>query len=133
MDEIHKSSLLSEPINNAKVLIEILSQTGNDYLILFNGKVFIKGYLYDNKNKFEEILDDYYEGTKFYDELPSEEDLEKLKIVLQWLIKNRNRVNIFYLKNYKSKEELFSNISNNDNSEKVIDNKNDDPIYDFNI
>jgi len=133
MEEIHKSSLLSEPINNAKVLIEILSQTGNDYLILFNGKVFIKGYLYDNKNKFEEILDDYYEGTKFYDELPSEEDLEKLKIVLQWLIKNRNRVNIFYLKNYKSKEELFSNISNNDNSEKVIDNKNDDPIYDFNI
>jgi DNA polymerase-3 subunit epsilon len=133
MDEIHKSSLLSEPINNAKVLIEILSQTGNDYLILFNGKVFVKGYLYDNKNKFEEILDDYYEGTKFYDELPSEEDLEKLKIVLQWLIKNRNRVNIFYLKNYKSKENLFSNISNNDNSEKVIDNKNDDPIYDFNI
>ncbi|MCL6494352.1 MAG: GIY-YIG nuclease family protein, partial [Ignavibacterium sp.] len=91
LEEIHKSSLLSEPINKAKVLIEIISPMGNDYLILFNGKVFIKGYLYDNKNKFEEIIDDFYARTIFNDDLPTEEDLEKLKIVLQWLIKNRNR------------------------------------------
>lgn len=133
LEEIHKSSLLSEPINKAKVLIEIISTMGNDYLILFNGKVFIKGYLYDNKNKFEEIIDDYYARTIFNDELPTEEDLEKLKIVLQWLIKNRNRVKVFYLKNYNSKQELFNEISANDNSEKSIDNSKVDPIYDFNI
>lgn len=133
LEEIHKSSLLSEPINKAKVLIEIISPMGNDYLILFNGKVFIKGYLYDNKNKFEEIIDDYYARTIFNDELPTEEDLEKLKIVLQWLIKNRNRVKVFYLKNYNSKQKLFNEISANDNSEKSIDNSKVDPIYDFNI
>lgn len=133
LEEIHKSSLLSEPINKAKVLIEIISPMGNDYLILFNGKVFIKGYLYDNKNKFEEIIDDYYERTIFNNELPTEEDLEKLKIVLQWLIKNRNRVKVFYLKNYNSKQELFNEINANDNSEKSIDNSKVDPIYDFNI
>lgn len=133
MEEIHKSSLLSEPINKAKVLIEILSPFGNDYLILFNGKVFIKGYLYDNKNKFEEVIDDFYSGVIFNEELPTEEDLEKLKIVLQWLIKNRNRVNVFYLKNYKNKQELFENINNDDNSENTIDNTKADPIYDYNI
>lgn len=133
VEEIHKSSLLSEPINRAKVLIEILSPFGNDYLILFNGKVFIKGYLYDNKNKFEEVIDDFYSGVIFNEVLPTEEDLEKLKIVLQWLIKNRNRVNVFYLRNYKNKLELFENINNNDNSESVIDNKKTDPIYDYNI
>ncbi len=133
MEEIHKSSLLSEPMNKAKVLIEINSSMGNDYLVLFEGKVFIKGYLYDNKNKFEEILDDYYSGTLFNDALPTDEDLEKLKIVLQWLIKNRNRVKVFYLKNYNSKEELFKSINNNNYAENSVDNSNSNPIYDYNI
>ncbi|GIV45707.1 MAG: hypothetical protein KatS3mg036_0525 [Ignavibacterium sp.] len=133
MEEIHKSSLLSEPINKAKVLIEILSPLGNDYLVLFEGKVFIKGYLYDNKNKFEEILDDFYSDTIHTDYLPSEEDLEKLKIVLQWLIKNRNRVKVYYLKDYKTRQELFNKINNSVYTEEVIDNNCKDPIYDFNI
>lgn len=133
LEEIHKSSLLSEPINSAKVLIEILSPSGNDYLILFEGKVFIKGYLYDNKNKFEEILDDFYSGTINNDALPSQEDLEKLKIVLQWLIKNRNRVKIYYLKDYSGKQELFAKLNNNDASDLIVDNTRTDPIYDFNI
>lgn len=133
MEEIHKSSLLSEPINKAKVLIEILSPVGNDYLVLFDGKVFIKGYLYDNKNKFEEILDDFYSGIVQNEILPNKEDLEKLKIVLQWLIKNRNRVNVYYLKDYQSKQELYSKLNKSDYSENVIDNNRVDPIYDFNI
>lgn len=133
MEEIHKSSLLSEPINKAKVLIEIISPSGNDYLVLFDGKVFIKGYLYDNKNKFEEILDDFYSGTIQNDILPNEEDLEKLKIVLQWLIKNRNRVKVYYLKDYQNKQELYSKLNKSDYSEEVIDKNCSDPIYDFNI
>ncbi|WP_290664773.1 exonuclease domain-containing protein [Ignavibacterium sp.] len=133
MDEIHKSSLLSEPINKAKVLVEIISPIGNDYLVLYDGKVFIKGYLYDNKNKFEEILDDYYSGTIHSEIIPSDEDLEKLKIVLQWLIKNRNRVKVFYLKDFTSKQELLNKLNNNDSAEKIIDNSRNEPIYDFNI
>lgn len=133
MMEIHKSSLLSEPINKAKVLIEIFSPIGNDYLILFDGKVFIKGYFYDNKNMFEEILDDFYSNTIQLEVLPSQEDLEKLKITLQWLIKNRNRVKIYYLKDYNNKQELFNKLNNSNFTEEVIDQTRNDPIYDFNI
>jgi len=43
--------------------------------------------------------------------MPTEEDLEKMKISLNWLIKNRNKVRIFYLKDYFSKEELYNAIS----------------------
>lgn len=133
LEEIHKSSLLAEPINKAKVLIEILSPFGNDYLILFEGKVFIKGYLYDNKNKFEETLDDYFAGTINIDAVPDQEDLEKLKIVLTWIIKNRNRVKVYYLQDYSNKQELFSKLNDNASSEQVIERTTNEPIYDFNI
>lgn len=133
MGEIHKSSLLSEPINKAKVLIEVNSKMGKDFILLFEGKVFIKGYLYDNKNLFDEVLDDYFTGTVQNNPLPNEEDLEKLKIVLNWLVKNRNQIKIYYLKNYTNKQELFRDLNNNEFPESVIDRSKDDPFYDFNI
>jgi hypothetical protein len=43
--------------------------------------------------------------------MPTEEDLEKLKISLNWLIKNRNNVRIFYLKEYLNKADLLLNLS----------------------
>ncbi|NNG26727.1 MAG: hypothetical protein HKM87_04330 [Ignavibacteriaceae bacterium] len=60
---------------------------------------------------FEEAIDDYYSGNVNLQVMPTEEDLEKMKISLNWLIKNRNKVRIFYLKNYNSKEGLYSAIS----------------------
>ena len=39
------------------------------------------------------------------------EDLEKMKIILNWAIKNRNICEFYYLKNYKSKDDLFSKVS----------------------
>jgi hypothetical protein len=50
--------------------------------------------------------------------LPNEEDLEKIKITLNWLIKNRNSVRAFYLKDYQTKDELFSVTSNGNDSAK---------------
>ncbi|KAA0245864.1 MAG: hypothetical protein EDM72_06740, partial [Chlorobiota bacterium] len=49
---------------------------------------------------------------------PTEEDLEKMKISLNWLTKNRNKVRIFYLKDFQSKEELFNVMSSNNPSPK---------------
>jgi hypothetical protein len=43
--------------------------------------------------------------------LPNEEDLEKMKITLNWLIKNRNKVRCFYLKEFNNKEELYSKLT----------------------
>ena len=49
--------------------------------------------------------------------MPTEEDLEKMKITLNWLIKNRNKVRMFYLKNYQNKSELYSNL----NSKQILE------------
>ncbi len=48
-------------------------------------------------------MDDYYSGTIQSDANPTEEDLEKMKITLNWLVKNRNQVRVFYLKDYAIK------------------------------
>ncbi len=132
INETSKSSILSEPINSAKVLIEILSAQDNDYMLLIEGKVYIKGYIYDNKNLFEQALDDYFSNTILTKSLPTDEDFEKLKVILNWLIKHRNRVRIYYLKNYSSKEDLFKSLWVNANSqtESVIQIE---PMYDYSI
>ncbi|MBK7629489.1 MAG: GIY-YIG nuclease family protein [Ignavibacteriales bacterium] len=135
LDQTHKSSILAEPVNRANVLFEIYSRFENDYVLMLEGKFYIKKYIHDKKDKFEQALDDYYSDTIKSDSNPTEEDLEKMKITLNWLIKNRNQVKVFYLKDYFSKNELFENISRtfdkiNGETEKVIQVK-DDPTYDY--
>ncbi len=109
--QTHKSSLLSEPVNSANVLFEISESFSKDYLLLISGKPFIKTYIHSKDGLFEEAIDDYFSGNINLQIIPTEEDLEKMKISLNWLIKNRNKVRIFYLKDYCSKEELYSTIS----------------------
>ncbi len=109
--QTHKSSLLSEPVNSANVLFEISESFSKDYLILISGKPFIKTYIHSKDGLFEEAIDDYFSGNINLQIMPTEEDLEKMKISLNWLIKNRNKVRIIYLKDYCSKEELYSAIS----------------------
>ena len=108
--QTHKTSLLSEPVNSANVLFEVRGEFDNDYLLMLNGKIHIKNYVLGNSN-FNEALEDYFTSTINLDYMPTDEDLEKIKIALNWLIKNRNNVRIFYLKNYNSKEELYSDLS----------------------
>ncbi|MCU0343639.1 MAG: exonuclease domain-containing protein [Ignavibacterium sp.] len=135
LDQTHKSSILAEPVNRANVLFEVISRFENDYILMLEGKFFIKKYLHDHKDNFEQALDDYYNGSINTDSNPTDEDLEKMKITLNWLVKNRNQVKVFYLKDYLSKAELFENISRNSdkiysNSENVIQVK-EDPKYDY--
>jgi len=109
--QTHKSSLLSEPVNSANVLFEISESFSKDYLLLISGKPFIKTYIHSKNGLFEEAIDDYFSGNINLQIMPTEEDLEKMKISLNWLIKNRNKVRIFDLKEYRSREELYSAIS----------------------
>ena len=111
LSQTHKTSLLAEPVNSAKVLFEVSEAFGKDYVLMIAGKIFIKKYAMNHKDNFEEALDDYYSETINLDILPNEEDLEKMKITLNWLIKNRNKVRTFYLKDYTNKEELYANLS----------------------
>jgi excinuclease UvrABC nuclease subunit len=112
LSQIHKSSLLAEPVNLANVLFEIVEGNNHDYIVMLTGKIFIKKYVVKEKDYFEDALDDYFETTINRKILPDEEDLEKIKITLNWLIKNRNKVRIYYLKDYRNKQELYSKLSN---------------------
>ena len=111
--QTHKQSLISEPVNSAKVLFEITETFTRDYILMLSGKIYIKKGALKDKDNFEISLDDYFENAINFNNLPDDEDLEKMKITLNWLIKNRNKVRIFYLKNYNSKHDLYANISRN--------------------
>ncbi len=111
LNQTYKSSVLAEPVNKANVLFEVKGSFENDYMLLLSGKIFIKKYTVNGEDRFEEALDDYFSGTINLSVLPGEEDLEKMKITLNWLIKNRDLVRVFYLKEYGSKEELYTKIS----------------------
>jgi len=110
--QTHKSSLLSEPINRANVLFEVTEGINKDHILLLEGRFFIKKESDSSKDSFDIALDDYYSMAIQTDKNPTEEDLEKMKISLNWLTKHRNKVKIFYLKDFDSKEELFAAISN---------------------
>jgi DNA polymerase-3 subunit epsilon len=111
LSQTHKSSLLAEPVNKANVLFEVTEGINNDYILLLEGKYYIRKAELNGKDGFETALDDFYTNIVQTDTNPTEEDLEKMKISLNWLTKNRNKVRIFYLKDYSSKEDLFSALS----------------------
>ena len=118
LSQTHKSSLLAEPVNRANVLFEITEGINHDYILLLEGKYFIKKESAKSKDSFESALEDYYANTIRTDINPTEEDMEKMKISLNWLTKNRNKVRIFYLKDFPSKDELFNAMSINKSSSK---------------
>ena len=109
--QTHKSSLLAEPVNSANVLFEITENQTKDYVLMRSGKIFIKSYLHYKSDLFEEAINDFYSDTINIKMMPTEEDLEKIKITLNWLIKNRNKVRAFYLKEFQNERELFSAAS----------------------
>ncbi len=106
LNQINKSSILSEPINRANVLIEVSGAGANDYLLLLEGNIFIRNYFLQKQDVFNAALDDYFDGTIKRERLITENDLEKLRISLSWLVKNKNKIKVHYLNNYGSKDEL---------------------------
>jgi len=127
LSQTHKTSLLKEPVNSANVLFEISERFGSDYILMTEGKIYIKEYKVNRTNGFDTAIEDFYAGTLNTKPLPSEEDLEKMKIILNWIVKNRNNVRVFYLKDYPNKEEFFRKVSmyktqgNGSDSESTID------------
>jgi DNA polymerase III subunit epsilon len=128
LKQTHKSSLIAEPVNNANVLFEIDEGFGRDYIAMIKGKIYLKKPGGKDKKYFEDAIDDYFEGTLNLSVLPDEEDLEKMKITLNWLIKHRNNVRIFYLKDYSNKAQLFSNLKSSSFRASVPD----ESVFDIN-
>ncbi|MBI9070113.1 MAG: GIY-YIG nuclease family protein [Melioribacteraceae bacterium] len=110
LNQLKRASILAEPINKANAFIQIRSSFGREYILMLQGKVFIKDDLTDEKNLFNSAIDDYFSGTiNIFDKL-EERDLERTKITLSWLVKNRTQAQLYYLSEYSSKEELYLNI-----------------------
>ena len=110
LNQLNRSSILAEPINRANALIEIKDSLETDYVLFLEGKVFIKDYYLKEQDFFEVALDDYFENTFHLLDGMEDKDLEKIKISLSWLVKNRTKVKIHYLADYEVKDELFNNL-----------------------
>lgn len=106
LNQLNRSSIMAEPVNSANVLVEINGYAKKDFILLLEGKVFIKDYLLNEKDYFETALEDYYAGSIQLFQSIDKRDLEKIKIAVAWMVKNRNIIQIYYLKNYESFEEL---------------------------
>jgi hypothetical protein len=60
----------------------------------------------ENHSEFDSLLEDFFEGTIFNQTKISQTNLERLKIALSWLVKNKTQIKIHYLNDFKTKEEL---------------------------
>ncbi len=107
LNQLTRSSILAEPINKANALIKIKDSLTPDYILFLEGKVFLKDYYIKEQDFFDVALEDFFENTIHLLAGMENRDLEKIKISLSWLVKNRNKVKIHYLKDYNTKEELF--------------------------
>jgi len=109
--QVHKSSLLGEPVNAANILLEIADiPEEKDYILVLNGKVYIRGYLIRESYSFEDALNDYFDHTLFTNPLPDQEDLEKMKIILNWIVLHREKVTIHYLKDFSDTPSLYKKV-----------------------
>ncbi|MCB0752399.1 MAG: UvrB/UvrC motif-containing protein, partial [Ignavibacteriae bacterium] len=110
LNQLSRSSILAEPINKVNALIEIRDSEFTDYILFLEGRVFLHDYYIKEQDYFETALDDFFEGTFHLLAGMEDKDLEKIKISLSWLVKNRNLVRVHYLKDYESKNELFTKL-----------------------
>ncbi len=111
LNQINRSSILSEPVNKANVLVVIQAAYDNDFLLLKDGKLIIKDFPLDENDLFMQALEDYYSGSEQLNKELTDKDLERLKISLGWLVKNRTQIKTFYLKDYRTREALLSAAS----------------------
>lgn len=110
LKQLNKSSIISVPINRAKVLIEANYTGKKDYILLLDGKIYIKDFILNEKEDFETALEDFYDNSKINYSSINLTDLDNIKIALAWLVFNRNKVNVHYLEEYSSKIELESKL-----------------------
>lgn len=111
LSQIHRSSILSEPVNTANALIVIRSDKKPDMLLLISGKLYIRNHFIEHEISFDTALDDFYNGTVTLFHTVDERDLERIKITLSWLIRNKTSIEIYYLKDYPNTKALFLCVS----------------------
>ncbi len=111
LNQLQRSSILSEPLNKANVLIEIADSLKKEHVLLLEGKMFFRDLFIEPKAmQIEDALQDFFTGSIQTNKELSQKDLERLKIGLSWLIKNRGQIKIHYLKNYSGIDDLGASL-----------------------
>ncbi|MCF8240898.1 MAG: GIY-YIG nuclease family protein [Melioribacteraceae bacterium] len=110
LKQLNRGSIISEPINRSNVLITVNETISKDYVLFINGRVIIKNDITEDRCSFDDAVEHFYADTISLFPDVGKKDLEQLKIALSWLVRNNTKVKIHYLKNYSSREELFSRI-----------------------
>ncbi|MBU1096620.1 MAG: GIY-YIG nuclease family protein [Bacteroidetes bacterium] len=111
LNQLHKTLILAEPVNKAHVMVLVKGFQVNDYILMIEGKVFIKDYYPENPLTFDEALEDYFNGTVHTLKEPDQKDLERMKIALSWFMNHRNRLTVFYLKQFECVGDLMKSAS----------------------
>lgn len=106
MNQINRTSLLKEPINKTNVLIKIKSGINQEIVFIKEGRVFIYGFDGIDFVKLFELIEDFYNKTIFVEDKISEKDLNRIRITLSWLIKNKNSYQLYYLQDFSSMQEI---------------------------
>ncbi len=108
LKQLNKASILAEPVNKACVLIRIQEGTAPDYILLIEGSVIIKDNANGEINLFYRAVEDFYSGSINISKTLTERDLDRLKICLSWLIKNKHKSRIFYLRDFDNTENFYA-------------------------
>lgn len=110
LKQITRTSIISEPVNKAKVLLVVTYGNKKDYVLLLEGKIYIKDFILNEKEFFETALDDYFSKNISTHISINQNDLEQIKIALTWLVYNRNKVTIHYLNEYETADQLINSV-----------------------
>ncbi|MEN8192610.1 MAG: hypothetical protein ABFS12_07310, partial [Bacteroidota bacterium] len=84
-----------------------------DHLLFLEGKVIIKNLKKDEPD-LNLLIEEFYNGNYQVEEIVEDKHLGRMKIALSWLVQNRNNARIFYLKDFKSVEELYEKATVSD-------------------
>jgi len=100
LNNLHRLVSIKEPINQANLLIEIKREIGSDFILMKDGRVAIYNYFNSENWKFFNLLEEHFETVLQLKEDLDIKDIERIKIIMSWLSKNKTLFNIYYLKNY---------------------------------
>ncbi|MCK9279049.1 MAG: exonuclease domain-containing protein [Melioribacteraceae bacterium] len=100
LNNLHRLVSIKEPINQANLLIEIKREIGSDFILMKDGKVAIFNFFNNENGKFFNLLEEHFETVFQMKEDFDIKDIERIKIIMSWLSKNKMLYNLYYLKNY---------------------------------
>ncbi|MFA7287859.1 MAG: exonuclease domain-containing protein [Melioribacteraceae bacterium] len=106
LNNLHRLVSIKEPINQANLLIEIKREIGSDFILMKDGKVAIYNFFNNENGKFFNLLEEHFEIIFQLKEDLDVRDIERIKIIMSWLSKNKMLFSIYYLKNYSGISDL---------------------------